>query len=131
MCDRIAIINKGNLVALDTTEKLLEKIQTKKATFKVKSFNGKKDFNVNGAKFFINSDNSIAVSYDKKSSNLSLFFKNLLKKFSFFCSPPVGGVISGAAGSFFLNKLAKGFFIIYILSVYGFALIYISKIFFI
>ena len=29
MCDRIAIINKGNLVALDTTEKLLEKIANK------------------------------------------------------------------------------------------------------
>ena len=30
MCDRIAIINKGNLVALDTTNKLLERIKTKK-----------------------------------------------------------------------------------------------------
>ena len=30
MCDRIAIINKGNLVALDTTQKLLDRIQTKK-----------------------------------------------------------------------------------------------------
>ena len=30
MCNRIAIINKGNLVALDTTQKLLERIQTKK-----------------------------------------------------------------------------------------------------
>ena len=77
MCDRIAIINKGNLVALDTTEKLLEKIQTKKAVFKVKSFNGKKDFNVNGAKFFINSDNSITVSYDKKSSNFSDILNHL------------------------------------------------------
>ena len=36
MCDRIAIINKGDLVALDTTEKLLERIQTKKINFKVK-----------------------------------------------------------------------------------------------
>ena len=30
MCDRIAIINKGNLVALDTTEKLLKKFRLKK-----------------------------------------------------------------------------------------------------
>ena len=37
MCDRIAIINKGNLVALDTTEKLLERIKTKKINFKVKN----------------------------------------------------------------------------------------------
>ena len=31
MCDRIiAIINNGNLVALDTTQRLLDRIQTKK-----------------------------------------------------------------------------------------------------
>ena len=30
MCDRIAIINRGNLVALDTTEKLLDRIKVKK-----------------------------------------------------------------------------------------------------
>ena len=36
MCNRIAIINKGNLVALDTTQKLLDIIQTKKINFKVK-----------------------------------------------------------------------------------------------
>ena len=35
MCDRIAIIDKGNLVALDTTKKLLERIETKKINFKV------------------------------------------------------------------------------------------------
>ena len=30
MCDRIGIINKGNLVALDSTSKLLDRIETKK-----------------------------------------------------------------------------------------------------
>ena len=30
MCDRIAIIDKGNLVALDTTKKLLEELKLKK-----------------------------------------------------------------------------------------------------
>ena len=30
MCDRIAIVNNGNLVALDTTQKLVDRIQTKK-----------------------------------------------------------------------------------------------------
>ena len=38
MCDRIAIINKGNLVALDTTKKLLDRIKTKKINFKLKQF---------------------------------------------------------------------------------------------
>ena len=37
MCDRIAIIDKGNLVALDTTQNLLDRIQTKKINFKVKN----------------------------------------------------------------------------------------------
>ena len=34
MCDRIAILNKGNIVALDSTKNLLNRIQTKKITFK-------------------------------------------------------------------------------------------------
>ena len=33
MCNRIAIINKGNLVAFDTTEKLLGRIESKKIKF--------------------------------------------------------------------------------------------------
>ena len=37
MCDRIGILSKGNLVALDTTQKLLDRIQTKKINFKVKN----------------------------------------------------------------------------------------------
>ena len=36
MCDRIAIINRGNLVALDTTQKMLERIESKIIKFKVK-----------------------------------------------------------------------------------------------
>ena len=35
MCDRIAIINKGRLIALDTTENMLNKIQTKIVKFSV------------------------------------------------------------------------------------------------
>ncbi len=33
MCNRIAILNKGNLVTLDTTENLLDRIKTKKIIF--------------------------------------------------------------------------------------------------
>ena len=36
MCNRIAILNKGNLVTLDTTENLLDRIKTKKIIFRVK-----------------------------------------------------------------------------------------------
>ena len=67
MCDRIAIINKGNLVALDTTEKLLERIKTKKINFKVKNIELNKNLMMKNINFKINSENSILVTYEKNS----------------------------------------------------------------
>ena len=67
MCDRIAIINKGNLVALDTTEKLLERIKTKKINFKVKKIELNKNLNMKDINIKINSENSILVTYEKNS----------------------------------------------------------------
>ena len=67
MCDRIAIINKGNLVALDTTEKLLERIKTKKINFKVKNIKLNKNLEMKDINFKINSKNSILVTYEKNS----------------------------------------------------------------
>ena len=67
MCDRIAIINKGNLVALDTTEKLLERIKTKKINFKVKNIELNKNLNMKDINFKINSENSLLVTYEKNS----------------------------------------------------------------
>ena len=55
MCDRIAIINDGNLVALDTTQKLLDRIRTKKINFKVKNVDKNKQLNMQGVQFYINS----------------------------------------------------------------------------
>ena len=66
MCDRIAILNKGNLVKLDTTNNLLNSIQTKKIIFKVKKTNKINLENQNGMKFSYNSDNEIVVSYERK-----------------------------------------------------------------
>ena len=51
MCDRIAIIDKGNLVALDTTERLLERIKTKKINFKVKNIDLERKLFIEDAKF--------------------------------------------------------------------------------
>ena len=65
MCDRIAIINKGNLVALDTTEKLLQRIENKKIKFKVKKFINSNKIKINGVKF-LKSDSEIIAVYDKK-----------------------------------------------------------------
>jgi ABC-2 type transport system ATP-binding protein len=69
MCDRIAIIDKGNLVALDTTKKLLERIQTKKINFKVEGVDLNKTLSMKGIKFNIISKNLITASYEKSSLN--------------------------------------------------------------
>ena len=69
MCDRIAIIDKGNLVALDPTQKLLDRIQTKKINFKVKNIDLQKILKMEGIQFRINSRNSISVIYEKNSFN--------------------------------------------------------------
>jgi len=69
MCDRIAIIDKGNLVALDTTQKLLDRIQTKKINFKVKNIDKNKVLEMKGIHFKINSNESISVTYEKNSLN--------------------------------------------------------------
>ena len=69
MCNRIAIIDKGNLVALDTTQKLLDRIQTKKINFKVKNIDKNKILEMEGIHFKINSSESISITYEKKSLN--------------------------------------------------------------
>jgi len=66
MCNRIAIINKGNLVKLDTTENLLDSIKTKKIIFKVKKINKINIENLNGIRFSYNSNNEVVASYERK-----------------------------------------------------------------
>ena len=67
MCDRIAIIDKGNLVVLDTTQKLLERIKTKKINFIVKDVDLNKSLSLKGIQFKINSKNFISATYEKNS----------------------------------------------------------------
>ena len=66
MCNRIAILNKGNLIALDTTNNLLDSIKTKKIIFKVKKINKINPEDLNGIKFSYGSNNEITVLYEKK-----------------------------------------------------------------
>ena len=80
MCDRIAIINKGNLVALDTTKKLLDRIKTKKITFKLEEFNPNLIFNLPNVKFLINTNNTITVDYEKESINFEEIINYLKEK---------------------------------------------------
>ena len=83
MCDRIAIIDKGNLVALDTTEKLLERIQAKKINFKVESVDINMSLVMEGIQFKIISKNLITAVYEKSSLNfgeiVNYFNKNNIK----------------------------------------------------
>jgi len=67
MCDRIAIIDKGNLVALDTTQKLLDRIQTKKITFKVSKDTKGKKLTLSGVQFNTEIANTVTAVYEKNS----------------------------------------------------------------
>ena len=79
MCDRIAIIDKGNLVALDTTQKLLDSIQTKKITFKISQAHNIKNLVLSGVKFSSKNNNQITAIYEKNSFKFD-DIANILKK---------------------------------------------------
>ena len=79
MCDRIAIIDKGNLVALDTTLKLLERIQTKKINFIVKNIGLNKSLSMKGVQFKINSKNLISATYEKNSLDFGEIINYLIQ----------------------------------------------------
>ena len=66
MCNKIAIINKGNLIKLDTTKNLLDSIKTKKIIFKVEKIKTINSEDLNGIKFSNNSKNEITASYERK-----------------------------------------------------------------
>ncbi len=78
MCDRIGIINKGNLVALDSTSKLLDRIETKKIKFKVSNLNKFDEIVLNGVKFTKNGT-QIEASYDKNKFKFDQII-NVVKK---------------------------------------------------
>ena len=78
MCDRIGILNKGNLIALDSTKNLLERIQTKRVTFKTD-----KQFNFTGnilesLNIISNKQNEVCISYEKNKVNIDQII-NLIK----------------------------------------------------
>ena len=79
MCDRIAIIDKGNLVALDTTQKLLDRIQTKKITFKTSQLEDIKNLVLLGVDFNFKDSNTITAIYEKNSFKFD-DIANVLKK---------------------------------------------------
>ena len=66
MCNRIAILNKGNLVTLDTTDNLLDSIKTKKIIFKVKKIIEIIPKDLNGIKFSYRPNNEVTALYERK-----------------------------------------------------------------
>ena len=79
MCDRIAILNKGDVVALDSTKNLLDRIQTKKVTFKTDKKVDIKEGDLESLKIISNLENEICVSYEKSKINIEELI-NLIKK---------------------------------------------------
>ena len=80
MCNRIAIINKGNLVALDTTKKLLDRIKVKKIIFKLKEFESNITLELPNVEFVIESNDTIAVNYEKDLINFEQLTNYLKQK---------------------------------------------------
>ena len=79
ICDRIAILNKGNVVALDSTKNLLNRIQTKKVTFKTdKEINIQKN-DLESLEIISKIGNEVCVSYEKSKVSMEKLI-NLIKK---------------------------------------------------
>jgi len=79
MCDRIAILNKGSVVALDSTKNLLDRIQTKKVTFKTDKKIDIRDEDLVSLKIISKLDLEICVSYEKSKIHMEELI-NLIKK---------------------------------------------------
>ena len=71
MCDRIGILNKGNLVALDTTKNLLKKIQTKIVKFLIDKKVSINNSSLKSINILSNETNELTVSYEKNALNIS------------------------------------------------------------
>ena len=80
MCDRIGILNQGNIVALDTTKNLLNKIQTKIVTFTISEKTKIDNIPLNSLKIISQNENQITVSYEKNSLKIDEIISHFLKK---------------------------------------------------
>ena len=79
MCDRIGILNEGNLVALDSTQNLLNKIKTKKVIFKVDKPINVKNYELDSLKVLSAENNKIIFSYEKKKIKIEEIIKVVQK----------------------------------------------------
>jgi len=70
MCDRIGILNKGELVALDSTKNLLKGIQTKLVKFTVNNKVNIENHSLESIKIISNKTDQLIVSYKKNKLNI-------------------------------------------------------------
>jgi ABC-2 type transport system ATP-binding protein len=77
LCDRVGIIHKGNLIALDTTENMLNKIQTKTLKFEINKRIVLDDINDKNYKILINTDSEFKIEYNKQEFNIQKIIKLL------------------------------------------------------
>ena len=80
MCNRIGILNNGNLVALDSTKNLLKKIQTKKVNFSVSNKVSISESDFDSLKIIENGSNNLIVSYEKSKININHLLEHISKQ---------------------------------------------------
>ncbi len=79
LCDRIAIINKGNLVALETTKNLLDQIKTKRITLRISKTSKLDNLKIQSIKISKLNDEEYMISYEKNSDKFQEFLNFLYK----------------------------------------------------
>ena len=77
MCDRIGILSHGELVALDTTKNLLNKIQTKIVNFITDKKANIDENQLESLKVISNENGKLSISYEKSKINIDLIIKYL------------------------------------------------------
>ena len=77
LCDRVGIIHKGNLIALDTTENMLNKIQTKTLKFEINKKVVLDDMNNKDFNILTSTDSEFKIEYNKQEFNIQKIIKLL------------------------------------------------------
>ena len=77
MCDRIGILSQGELVALDTTKNLLDKIQTKIVNFITDKKANIDENQLVSLKVISNENGKLSISYEKSKINIDQIIKYL------------------------------------------------------
>ena len=80
MCNRIAILDKGKLAALDTTDNLIGQIKNKKVKFKLDKKVNIENNSLDTMKVISNNENVLIVSYEKDKLNIDEIIDYFNKK---------------------------------------------------